>query len=73
MLIAVIVLQLSACAFRIFALYNDFIRHPHLAGSFPASWQTDALHTLLLTAVLVLFTLSIYFLLTCIFRKRVRS
>lgn len=70
-LITVIALQLSACAYRIFALYYNDLRHPHLSSTF--SWQAEALHTFLLTAALVLLTLMIYFLLTRIFRKRTRS
>ena len=61
--------QIGACLLRAFAIYNDFTRHPDLYATYSAPWYTGILVTAAVTAVMVLVTLTTYFIVGHIVRR----
>ena len=71
-LIVIISLLLGACAFRSFAIYNDFTRHPELYATYSAPWYTSIIVTVVISILLVLIILTIYFVIGYFIKKRKR-
>ena len=69
-LIVIISLLLGACAFRSFAIYNDFTRHPELYATYSAPWYTSIIVTVVITLVLIAIITVIYFIVGYINKKR---
>ena len=69
-LIVLIFLLLGACAFRSFAIYNDFTRHPDLYATYSAPWYASIIVTVVITLVLIVIITIIYFVIGCINKNR---
>ena len=69
-LVVLIFILLGACAFRSFAIYNDFIRHPELYATYSTPWYTSVIVTVVITILLVVIISIIYFLIGYIIKKR---
>ena len=69
-LMVLILILLGACAFRSFAIYNDFTRHPELYATYSTPWYTSIIVTVVITIVLVLIISIIYFAIGYIIKKR---
>ena len=69
-LIVLIFLLLGACAFRSFAIYNDFTRHPDLYATYSAPWYASIIVTVVITLVLIVIITIIYFVIGCIIKNR---
>ena len=59
-----------ACFLRVFAIYNDFTRHPDLYATYSAPWYTSIIVTAAITAVMVVITAIIYLAVGRIVKKR---
>lgn len=59
-----------ACAFRVFAIYNDYTRHTELYTTYSAPWYSSIITTVILTAVMVLIVHIVYFVVGYIIKKR---
>ena len=62
-------IEILACAYRVFALYNDYTRHVDLYATYSAPWYSQIVVTVILTAVMVLITTIIYFIVGYIIKK----
>lgn len=60
-----------ACAFRVFAIYNDYTRHPELYATYGTPWYSSIIITAVFTAAIVLITTIAYFVVGHIISKRV--
>ena len=69
-LIVLIFLLLGACAFRSFAIYNDFTRHPDLYATYSAPCYASIIVTVVITLVLIVIITIIYFVIGCIIKNR---
>ena len=52
-LVVFIFLLLGACAFRSFAIYNSFIRHPDLYATDSTPWYWSIMVTVVITLALI--------------------
>lgn len=69
-LIVLIFLLLGVCAFRSFAIYNDFTSHPDLYATYSAPWYASIIVTVVITLVLIVIITIIYFVIGCINKNR---
>ena len=69
-LVFLIFLLLGACAFRSFAIYNDFTRHLDLYATYSAPWYASIILTVVVTLVLIVIITIIYFVIGCIIKNR---
>ena len=69
-LVVLIFILLGACAFRSFAIYNDFTRHPDLYATYSAPWYASIIVTVVITLVLIAIITVIYFIVGYINNKR---
>ena len=72
-LIITISLLLGACAFRSFAIYNDFTRHPDLYATYSSPWYSSIIVTIAITLVLIATITVIYFIVGYINKKRINK
>ena len=63
-------MQLGACSYRVFALYNDYLRHKELYATYSEPWYADIVLTVTLTAITVLITAIAYFVVDRIIKMR---
>lgn len=63
-------LLLVACAFRSFAIYNDFTRHPDLYATYSSPWYSSIIVTVAITLVLIAIITVIYFIVGYINKKQ---
>ena len=68
-----IFVQLGACAYRVFALYNDYLRHTDLYTTYSAPWYTDIIITIVITGIMVLLTWIACFVVGRVIKKRDES
>ena len=59
-----------ACAFRVFAIYNNYTRHRELYATYSAPWYSSIIVTIILTVVMVLITTIVRFVVGQIIKKR---
>lgn len=69
-LVVLIFLLLVACAFRSFAIYNDFRRHPDLYATYSAPWYSSIVLTVVVTLILIAIITVNYFIVGYINKKR---
>ena len=62
--------ELGACALRVIVLYNDYLRHSERYVIYSAPWYTEIVIILILTAIAVMITAAIYFVVGHIVKKR---
>lgn len=68
-LLVLIFILLGACAFRSFAIYNDFTRHPDLYATYSAPWYLSIILTVIFTVALIAIITVIYFIVGYIIKK----
>ena len=69
-LIFIIFGQIGACLGHMFAIYNNYLRHPDLYAMYSAPWYVDLIPTAVFTGIGVVITGIVYFILGYIAKKR---
>ena len=69
-LIFIIFGQIGACLGHMFAIYNNYLRHPDLYAMYSAPWYVDLIPTAVFTGIGVVITGIVYFILGHIAKKR---
>ncbi len=72
-LLLVIFALLGACAFRSFAIYYDFIKHPELYEIQSAPWYTSILLNVSITGIVVVIIAIIYCIIGLLIKKQSRK
>ena len=71
-LIFIIFGQIGACLGHMFAIYNNYLRHPDLYAMYSAPWYVDLIPTAVFTGIGVVITGIVYFIVGHIAKKRER-
>ena len=67
---AFVFVLLAACAFRVFALYNDYRRHIDSYAAYSVPWYTDAIITVIFTVILAALISVVCFILNRMEKKK---
>ena len=68
-LIFIIFGQIGACLGHMFAIYNNYLRHPDLYAIYSAPWYVDLIPTAVFTGIGVVITGIVYFIVGYIVNK----
>ena len=68
-LIFIIFGQIGACLGHMFAIYNNYLRHPDLYAMYSAPWYVNLILTVVFTGIGVVITGIVYFILGYIAKK----